>query len=118
MLGAVAPDAVCPRRGGRTGALRWSLLPAGDPDLDAVLAELVDCLFRSGRAPEATDIAAGVLGRPHDPRVDRRLRFALIGALSLQRRSSELIAEADLVLGDASEMTLAERAHTFGLKSL
>lgn len=133
MLGAVAPDAAAaaslrraaveaaPRAPGvAVELLRCAegLLPAGDPELDVVLAELVECLVRIGHTPEATDLAEGVLGRPHDARVDKRMRFALIGALSLQRRSAELITLADAVLEGASEMTIGERAHALGLNSL
>jgi DNA-binding CsgD family transcriptional regulator len=133
MLGAVAPDpaaAASLRLAAAEAAARApgvavellrcaeSLLPAGDPERDPVLAELVGCLSRIGHTPEATAIAEGVLGRPHAATVDRPLRIALIGALSVQRRGAELIPYADAVLEAASEIPIAEQAHVLGLCSL
>ncbi|MEO8967316.1 MAG: AAA family ATPase [Solirubrobacteraceae bacterium] len=131
MLGAVAPDAAAAsslRRAATEAAPRAAgvavellrcaegLLPAGDPERDGVLADLVDCLVRTGQTPEATEIADGVLGRSHDAEVDTRLRIALIGALSLQRRGAELVAHAESMLN--GEMSMGEQAHVLGLSGL
>ena len=68
-----------------------ALLPAGHDDFDVVSAELVGALQRAGRVAEASDVAEAVLGRPHRADIDVPIRLALVSALSLQNRTSELI---------------------------
>lgn len=67
------------------------LLPAGHTDTDLVAAEVVQALLRAGRAAEASERARAVLSRPHVPEVDTSVRLALVGALALQNRTTELV---------------------------
>jgi DNA-binding CsgD family transcriptional regulator/tetratricopeptide (TPR) repeat protein len=131
VLGAVPPDveaAAALRRAAGEAAPRApgvavdllrraeELLPADDPGRDGVLAALAECLVRIGRVPEATAIAEAVLRRPHDEVVDIPLRFALIDALSLQRRGVDLIGHTDAVLTNP-QASLADQARALGLSS-
>ena len=69
-----------------------ALLPPGHPDADPVAAEVVQALLRAGRVVEASDRAEELLDRPHAPEVDTPVRLALLGALALQNRTTELVA--------------------------
>lgn len=71
-----------------------ALLPGGHRDADLVSAEVVGALLRAGRAAEASARAEAVLTRRHAVEVDTPLRLALLGALALQNRATELIAVA------------------------
>jgi hypothetical protein len=64
--------------------------------------------------PEATGIAEAVLRRPHDEVVDMPPRFALIDALSLQRRGAELIGHTDAALTNP-HASLTDQAGALGL---
>ena len=54
-------------------------------------AEVVQALLRAGRVVEASDRAEELLARPHAPEVDTPVRLALLGALALQNRTTELV---------------------------
>jgi DNA-binding CsgD family transcriptional regulator len=87
-----------------------TLLPAGHEDVDLVVAELVEALQRAGEVAEASDVAEAVLSRAHRADVDVRLRLALVSALSLQNRGSELIHHAEAALVRFPGMKLADQA--------
>ncbi len=76
-----------------------SLLPGGHADADRLSAEVVEALLHAGRVAEASDRAEAVLDRRHSTDVDARLRLALIAALALQNRATELIEVAEATLG-------------------
>ncbi len=69
-----------------------ALLPGGHRDADLVSAEVVQALLRAGKVAEASARAEAVLGRQHAAEIDLPLRLALVGALALQNRASEVIA--------------------------
>ncbi len=68
-----------------------ALLPTGHVDADPVAAEVVQALLRAGRVAEASGRAEAILARPHAPEVDTPVRLALVGALALQNRTTELV---------------------------
>jgi DNA-binding CsgD family transcriptional regulator len=76
-----------------------ALLPGGHREADLVSAEVVAALVRAGKVAEASARAEAVLARQHAAEVDIPLRLALVGALALQNRATELIdvAKAGLV---------------------
>jgi DNA-binding CsgD family transcriptional regulator len=86
-----------------------ALLPQGSGDVDIVAAELAEALQNAGRVAEASAVAESVLARPHLAEVDVRIRLALISALSLQNRGTELIENAETALA-SPELRLADRA--------
>ena len=51
-----------------------------------------------------------MLTRPHDPDLDKPLRFGLIDALSIQNRGPELIEQTEAALNDSPDMPLADQA--------
>jgi len=71
-----------------------ALLPVGHPDADVVSAEVVQALLRAGRVAETSERAEALLARPHTPEVETPVRLALVGALALQNRVTELVAIA------------------------
>ncbi len=87
-----------------------ALLPVGHQDADLVTAELVEALQRAGQVAEASDVAEEVLGRQHRPDVDVPIRLALISALSLQNRGSELIDHTEAALAQAAGLGLADQS--------
>lgn len=87
-----------------------SLLPAGHDDADRVAVELVGALQRAGQVAEASDVAEAVLAKAHDADIDVPLRLALVSALSLQNRTSELIDQAEAALVRAPGLTGPDRA--------
>ena len=68
-----------------------ALLPGGHRDADLVSSEVVAALLRAGRVAEASARAEAVLARQHAAEVDTPMRLALVGALALQNRATELI---------------------------
>ena len=125
MLGGVAPDqeaARLLRDAAREAAPRApgvavellrraeELLPAGDPDRDAIQVELVESLMRMGQISQGAAIAEKVLARPHLPEVDQPLRFALIDALSILNRGPDLIEYTDAALRESPDMPLGPQA--------
>lgn len=87
-----------------------ALLPAGHDDADLVAVELVGALHRAGKVAEAADLAEALLGRAHRVDIDLPLRLALVSALSLQNRTSELIHHAEAALVRAPGLTSADQA--------
>ncbi|ONI71637.1 hypothetical protein BWI15_15870 [Kribbella sp. ALI-6-A] len=87
-----------------------ALLPAGHEDADLLAVELVEALQRAGMVAEASDLAEAVLGRAHRDDIDVPLRLALVSALSLQNRTSELIQHAEAALVQAPGLPAAEQA--------
>ncbi|WP_344133194.1 ATP-binding protein [Pedococcus bigeumensis] len=85
------------------------LLPRGHPEADLVSAELVQALLRAGQPAEASDRAHAVLSRPHAVEVDTPLRVALVGALALQNRATELVAVVRSSLHGAARLQAADR---------
>jgi DNA-binding CsgD family transcriptional regulator len=81
-----------------------SLLPAGHRDADRVSSEVVQALLRAGKVAEASGRAEAMLARQHDAEVDFPLRVALVGALALQNRASELIAVVQASLADQARL--------------
>jgi len=131
VLGAIAPDAQAAAALRRTAAeaaprapgvavdlLRRAddLLSADDPQRDGVRAALAECLTRTGRVPEATELAESLLAGPHADDIEIPLRFLLITALSLQRRGPDLIAHTDAVLTNP-RASLADQAAALGHSS-
>jgi DNA-binding CsgD family transcriptional regulator len=86
-----------------------ALLPAGHPDADLVSMELVQALLRAGKPAEASDRAHAVLARPHSTDLDIPLRVALVAALALQNRASELVAVVQASLTGSSGLKPSER---------
>ncbi len=72
-----------------------SLLPGGHDDADLVSLEVVDALLRAGRVAEASARAEAVLARTHRADTDIPIRLALLGALALENRATEVIAVAE-----------------------
>lgn len=87
-----------------------ALLPAGHHDIDLVTVELIEALQRAGNVAEAASLAEAVLGRAHRPDVDIPVRLALVSALSLQNRTSDLIAHAEAVLAQPPGLGLADQS--------
>jgi DNA-binding CsgD family transcriptional regulator len=80
-----------------------ALLPSGHPEADLVSTEMVQALLRVGGVAEAADRARTMLARQHPIELDTPLRLALLGALALQNRATEVItvAEASLTASEA-----------------
>ena len=93
------------------------LLPAGHPDRDPVLAELVENLLRLGHVPEAAAIVERVLARPHADEIDRPLRLHLIDMLSLLSRAQDLIDLTEATLAQSPGMPAAEQAFVLAQSS-
>ncbi len=87
-----------------------ALLPDGHPDADLVSSELVQALLRAGQAADAATRAEAALARPHSAQADTPLRLALLSALTLQSRATELIAVSESTLTGPPELRLSERA--------
>jgi DNA-binding CsgD family transcriptional regulator len=81
-----------------------TLLPRGHSDADLVSTEAVYALLRAGKVADASARAEAVLARQHAAEADIPMRLALIGALALQNRATELIAVADAALADSSRL--------------
>ena len=86
-----------------------ALLPEDHPDADRVAVEMVQALLRAGKVAEASALAEAVLARRHAPEVDTPLRLALLGALALQNRATELIALAETSLAGSTRLRPAEQ---------
>ena len=125
VLGAVPPDdeaaqslraaarAAAPRAPGvAVDLLRRAheLFGPDHPEQDGTLAELCESVLRMGQVAEAVAIAEEVLARPHDPGVDKPLRFGLIDALSIMNRGMELIDQTEAALNASPDMPLTDQA--------
>ncbi len=77
-----------------------SLLPGGHHDADLMSLEVVDALMRAGNVREASARVEAVLARTHRAEIDIPMRLALLGALGLQNRATEVIAAAETGLAD------------------
>ncbi len=86
-----------------------ALLPGGHRDADLLSSEVVQALLRAGKIAEASGRAEAVLARRHAAEVDTPLRLALLGALALQNRATELIAAAQAGLSASPELRPSER---------
>ena len=86
-----------------------ALLPGGHRDADLVSTEMVQALLRAGRVTEAASRAEAVLARHHATEVDAPLRLALLGALALQNRATELIAVAQASLAGPTPLRPLEQ---------
>jgi len=80
------------------------------PEQDGTLTELCESVLRMGQVAEAVAIAEEVLARPHDPGVDKPLRFGLIDALSIMNRGMELIDQTEAALNASPDMPLTDQA--------
>lgn len=87
-----------------------ALLPPRHDLADVVALEIVTALLRAGDAGRAADRARAVLDRRHRDDVDRALRLALVSALSLVNRPTQLIEEAASTLHALSDDDLVNRA--------
>lgn len=86
-----------------------ALLPDGHRDADLVSSEVVQALLRAGKVAEASARAEAVLARQHALEVDIPVRLALLGALALQNRASELIALVETSLAGSAGLRPAEQ---------
>jgi DNA-binding CsgD family transcriptional regulator len=86
-----------------------ALLPGGHRHADLVSSEVVQALLRAGKIAEASARAEAVLARRHAAEVDTPLRLALLGALALQNRATEVIAAAQTGLSASPRLRPSER---------
>lgn len=86
-----------------------ALLPDGHTDADLVSSEVVQALLRAGQVAEASARAESVLARQHAAEVGTPVRLALLGALALQNRATELIALVETSLADSAGLRPAEQ---------
>jgi hypothetical protein len=86
-----------------------ALLPGGHRDADLVSSDMVQALLRGGKVAEASARAEAVLARQHAAEVDTPLRLALLGALALQNRATELIAVAQASLAGSARLAPSEQ---------
>ncbi len=77
-----------------------SLLPGGHDDADLVSLEVVDALLRAGKVADASARAEAVLARTHRADIDIPIRLALLGALALENRATEVISVAEAGLAE------------------
>lgn len=94
-----------------------ALLPGGHGDADLVSLEVVQALLRAGKIAEASERAEAVLARRHAPDVDTPLRLALLGALALQNRATELIAAAEAGLSASPGLRPSEQVPVMAQQS-
>ena len=99
-----------------------ALLPGGHDDADLLSLEVVEAMLRAGKVADASARAEAVLARTHRADVEIPIRLALLGALALENRATEVIAVADAGLTHPAGLGPTERvlmltqqswAHTF-----
>ena len=71
------------------------LTPVGDPDRDAVIAELVDAAFWGGEIERAAALAKTALSRPLPPATAAGLHETMARALVVLGRPAEAVPHAD-----------------------
>ena len=110
-LRAAAADIVTTAPASAAELLERALVvcPAGDPNHDAVLAELVDAAFWGGDVERAADLAAKALARPLAPDVAASLHETMARALVLTGRPAEAVPHAEglVALGDHGAWAIA-----------
>lgn len=94
-----------------------SLLPADDPERDAMQTELVEALLGAGENVQAGALASELLAQPLDPALGGRLRFVLIVVLSLQGGDDRLDLEVEAALQSSPDMAPAQQARLLGHSS-
>ena len=75
-----------------------TLTPVGDPDRDAVIAELVDAAFWGGAIERAVELARGALARPLPPALSAGLHETMTRALVVLGRPTEAVVHAERLI--------------------
>ncbi len=92
-----------------------ALTPVGDPERDAVVAELVDAAFWSGEVDQAASLAGAALSRPLPPATEAALHETMIRALIVLGRPAEAVASGERLV-ELSEQPAWAMALTAVLK--
>jgi DNA-binding CsgD family transcriptional regulator/tetratricopeptide (TPR) repeat protein len=82
------------------------------PDRDRIEVELATALTWAGRLDAAERLLEDLTSRPHDPRVDARIRLALLRVLMIQGRAVAAVARAD-ELADGAGLDDRQRARAW-----